>query len=181
MTMLPRARVATALLIFLIPREDVHAIIGDLEEESAFRGSESRWYWWQVARSIPAVLWLTIHRGGWLATCATALTACVVQIAIEVTTGFAVVRFAPIGALWPSVAAVVVTFTSLMLVSFKAAQVRRGAANVLAGVALCAIALQLAVVGHAGQELPTATLAALVAAPGTALVGGFLSSKTHER
>jgi hypothetical protein len=181
LTALPRTRVAATLLALLIPREDVEAIIGDLEEEAAVRASGSRWYWVQVARSIPAVLWLPIVRGGWLATCGVALTACATQTAIEVTTGFAIHRFAPADALWPSIAALAVTLTSLALVSFKASRVRRGAATVLAGIAVGAVTLQLALVAQAGGELPAGTLAALIVAPGTVLAGGFLSSSSRSR
>ena len=170
----PRARVATTLLAFLIAREDVDAIIGDLEEERASLPSGSRWYWAQIARSILPVLWLSVHRSGLLATCGVALTACLAQMAIEVTTGVAVYRFAPRDALWPAAIALIVTFTSLALVSFRASRIRPGAAIVLAGIAVCAITLQLALAAQAGRDL-TGALVALVVAPAMALVGGFLS------
>jgi hypothetical protein len=181
MTVSLRARVATALLACLVPLEDVEAIIGDLEEEETSRASGSLWYWAQVMRSIPSVLCLPISRGGWLATCSVALTACVMQVVIEMTTGLTIHRFAPLGSHWASVVAIFVTLASLALVSFKAARIRPGAATVLAGVAVCAITLQLAVAAQAGRGLPVGTLAALVVAPGTVLVGGFLSSTTRQR
>jgi hypothetical protein len=176
-----RTRIATTILALLLPREDVEAMIGDLEEEQASRGPGSRWYWAQVLRSIPAVLWLPIQRDGWLATCGVALTAGALQIVVELITGLTVQRFAPLEVLWPSVVAGVVTLASLALVSFEASRIRRGAATVLAGVAVCAIALQLALASQAGRDLRGGALAALIVAPGMALTGGFLTSRTRKR
>jgi hypothetical protein len=181
MTRLLRTRVATTLLTFVLPLEDVEAIIGDLEEEETSRAWGDAWYWAQVMRSVPAVLWLPTRRSGWLATWSVAVTACVVQIAIEVSTGLAIRRFAPLDAQWPPVVAIVVTLASLIGVSFEAARIRPGAATAFAGLAVCAITFQLAVAAQAGSSLPVGMLAALVVAPGTALAGGFLSSKARRR
>ena len=181
MTALVRTRVATTLLTFLLPLEDVETIIGDLEEEKTSRAWGNAWYWAQVMRSIPAVLWLPTRRGGWLATWSVALTACAMQIAIEVTTGFAIHRFAPVDAQWPKVVVIVITLASLTCVSFEAARIRPGAATALAGLAVCFITFQLAVAAQVGRGLPVGMLAALVVAPVMALTGGFLSSRARQR
>jgi hypothetical protein len=179
-----RARIATALLACLLPREDVETIIGDLEEEGAVRQSTSgsaRWYWAQLLRSVPALFWLPIHRGGWRSTVGVALAACAIQIAIEVTTGFAVRELAPTGAQWPPFVALIITLTSLALVSYMASGIREGAATALAGVAVFAIAVQLMLAIQMNRVLPIGLLAALIVVPGTALIGGALSSKTCRR
>jgi hypothetical protein len=184
MTVPPRAHIATALLTFLLPREDVETIVGDLEEEDVARRSTSgsaRWYWAQLVRSVPALLWLPIHRGGWRSTVGVALAACAIQAAIEVTTGFAVRELAPSGGHWPAFVALVITLTSLALVSYMAAKVREGAATAVAGVAVFAIAVQVMLAAQMHRGLPIGLLAALVVVPGTALIGGALSSKTCRR
>jgi hypothetical protein len=178
-TALTQSHVAMTLLSLFIPQEDAEAIIGDLEEERASRAFGSRWYWSQIARSIPAVMWLTICRGGWVGTCGIAAAACAVQIAVEVTTGFAIYQFTPIDAMWPSVVAIVVTLTSLALVSYKASRIRRGAAIVLAGVAVCAVAVQLTLAAQAGPDLRSGTVIALIVVPGTILFAGSVSSRVR--
>jgi hypothetical protein len=174
-------RVATTLLALFIPHQDVEVLIGDLEEERTFGASASRWYWSQVLRSIPEAVWLTILRGGWKATCGVAAAACVMQVAVELITGFAVYYLTPIGALWPSITAGAITLASLAFVSFKASQIRRGAAAILALIAMCAIMAQLMLAIQVRQELPGGMAAALVAVPGVVLVGGLMSSRPRKR
>ena len=184
MTLSSRARVATALLAILLPREDVEAIIGDLEEEDASRNASSGsplWYWAQIVRSIPSLLWLPVYRGGWRSTFGVALAAALIQSVIEVTTGFAVRALAPTGPLWPLVVALVLTLTSLALVSYMAARVRPGAATVLAGLAVLAIAVQQLLIAYLTGHVRLVQLAAFVVAPSTAFMGGVMSSKRHRR
>jgi hypothetical protein len=184
MTLPPRAHVATALLAFVLPRQDVEAIIGDLEEEDASRSPSScpssRWYWAQIVRSIPPLLWLPIDRGGWRSTIAVALTACAIQAVVEVTTGLAVHVLSPATAQWPAGLALLVTLASLALVSYRAARIRAGAAIALAGVAAIAIIVRLALAARAGG-VPVDTVAALLVVPATAFIGGSLSLRVRQR
>ena len=173
--------VATVLLTLFMPCQDVKLLIGDLEEERTSGASGSRWYWSQILRSIPAVAWLTIRRGGWMATCGVVAVTCGIQMAVEMVTGFAVYYLTPRGAVWPSITAGVITVVSLALVSFKASQIRRGAATILAMIAVCAITMQLVLAAQARQDLPSETVAALVVVPVVVLVGGSMSSRPRIR
>jgi hypothetical protein len=178
-----RASVATRLLAVVLPRRDVDAIIGDLEEECASRSpsrsGSARWYWAQVMRSMPALLWLPIHRRGWRSTFGVAIAACGIQAAIEVTTGAAVHELSPPDARWPAALALVVTLTSLTLLSYQATKIRPGAAIALASVAALALVVQLLLAAQSGRGLPWKTLAALVVVPAVVITGGVLSRKTY--
>src|SRR4051812_3899104 len=58
----------------LAPDCDVEAMLGDLTEERASRGrkasrsSQGAWYWGQVLRSTPELLWASVTGRGWPAT-----------------------------------------------------------------------------------------------------------------
>ena len=170
-----RAYLATMLLGCVLPRRDVEAIIGDLEEEADSAG----WFCVQVVRSIPALLWLTVYRSGGGATFGLAVVICAIQMAIEVATGFAVYELAPADALWPAIAALVVTMASLTFLSYRATRIRTGAAAALAGVATCLIGLRLLLVLQAGQGIHPGTLAALLTSPAAIFTGGFLSFRSQ--
>jgi hypothetical protein len=181
--MMTRAHIATTVLTFVVPPDDAAMIVGDLEEEDAtgLFAADRRGYWVQLIRSVPALLWLAIQRDGWFSTVVVALVACTVQAAIEVTTGLALHELVPSGALWASVLALALTLASLTWVSYLATRHRTGASVALAGVAVVTIALQLVMAAGTGKDLPLTTLTALGIAPATALVGGFLSSRTRSR
>jgi hypothetical protein len=182
MTRPARASVATRLLAFVLPLRDVECVIGDLEEEYGARSQAparlAGWYWAQIARSMPALLWLHIRRGGWPSTFGVAIAACAIQAAVEMTTGIAVHELAPPDAQWPAAVAVVVTLTSLIVLSYKAARIRPGAALVLAGVAALALAAQLLLAAQSGRGIPRGTVVALIVVPAIVCTGGFLSLKT---
>jgi hypothetical protein len=174
-TLPPRAQVATALLGLVVPRPDVEAIIGDLEEEAG----PSRWYWTQIVRSILPLLWLLISRGGCRSTFAVALGACATQGLVELTTGFAVHEMSPASARWPAVLALFLTLISLAVVSYTAATIRAGAAIALAGIAVAAITLRLALTAYAGGEVSLVALVAVVVVPATAFAGGSVSLRAR--
>jgi len=184
MTLPLRPHVAAAVLGFVLPRQDVEVIIGDLEEEDVAcqlsSGGSSRWYWLQIARSLPSLIWLPISRDGWRSTFAVAFGACVVQIVIEVTTAVAMRELSSPRAQWPAVLALVLTLASLALVSYTAVRIRAGAGIALAGLASAAIILRLALDAHAGVEVPLQAVAVLLVAPATVIMGGRLSLRTRQ-
>ena len=183
---LSRAQVATWLLTCVLPRQDVNAIIGDLEEEYASRSRASsdahRWYWMQIMRSMPAFVWLPIRRDGWLSTFGIALATCAMQAGVEVTTGLAVRRLSPPDAVGSVVLALVVTLPSLMFLSYLATRIRPGAATAVPAVAAVAIFVQLLLTTSAGRDLPLGVqVASLFVGPSIAFMGGVLSLKTRRR
>jgi hypothetical protein len=180
-----RARIATALLTFLLPRQDVEAIVGDLEEEngsiSQSSSASSWWFWRQVVRSIPPLFWLPIQRGGWRSTFGVAVAACAIQVVIEVTTGVAVHELSPPSAQWPALVALLVTLGSLALVGYASARIRAGAATALASMAGAAILARLVLTAFAGGGVAVEAVAALIVAPAMVVMGGSLSFRARQR
>jgi hypothetical protein len=73
-------RVATWLLTRLLPKDLRESVLGDLNEEYARHRAASspagtRWYLWQLCRSVLPLLWLCLTRNAWLSTVAVALLA----------------------------------------------------------------------------------------------------------
>src|SRR5262249_43603542 len=60
-------RMGCWLLGCLLSERDREAVMGDLAEEYALRArSASLWYWGQVYRSVPSILWRSARGGHWL-------------------------------------------------------------------------------------------------------------------
>lgn len=180
-----RSHVATALFAFFLPGQDVDTMVGDLEEEYGVcvrsRPALDRWYWAQVVRSIPVLLWRPVARSGWRSTIGVALVACAMQAVVELGAGFAVHGLSPTGAQWPAAASLVVTLPALVGLSYRASRIRPGASIVLAMVAAVAIAAQALLTVGAGRGLPLTTLAGLFVCPTMALTGGFLALRPRHR
>ena len=177
------SRLADWVLSCAIAPADREAAVGDLTEEYAIRlrgGSATRaacWYWGQVLRSVPWLLWLPVRRTGWLATFCVALAACACQAGVELGIRSAIVRLPP--AAGPGddprwIVASVLVLASIVAVSFASARIRPGASSVLAGIALIAVALQLTLRNGAGLSVGS-QLVAMVAGPSAACAGGVLS------
>jgi hypothetical protein len=179
---LSRSRVASWVLACAVPPQDREVIIGDLEEEYALRSRSTpgacRWFWAQIVRSIPVLLWTPVRHGGWLPTLGVALAGCAVQAMIELTTKFAIVRLFPLDARWPAVLTLVITLPSLALLSYLATRIRPGAATMLTALIILAVVIQLTVKNGPGMTSWT-RFAALFVGPSTAFTGGVLSLKTR--
>jgi hypothetical protein len=180
-----RSRWATWMLAFVLSRHTLEAVMGDLDEEHALRSRSisaadaARWYWGQIGRSIPHLLWSAILRGGRLATLGAAAGACLVQAALEfaghsaISTAFAPQRVPPIVFLF-------LGLTTLVLVGYLAAWIRPGAATVLAGMVVIAAA---AMVMAKDDSAPAwYRIASLALGPLASLAGGalFLKKQTEE-
>jgi hypothetical protein len=175
-----RTRVAGWLLACVLPACDVETTLGDLEEEHAFRGEDSFWWYWsQIVRSIPTSAWASIRRGGLASTCVAAIAACATQATFELGLKAAITALTPyttaIG-----IASLAVTIPSFVLLSYGASRVRPGAGMLMALLVLIAVAIQLTV--RVGGELPVWTrLAALLLGTSAALTGGALSLRRQRR
>lgn len=179
---LSRSRVASWVLACALPPQDLELIIGDLEEEYVLRSRSTpgafRWYWAQIIRSMPVLLWTPVRRGGWLPTLGAAVGACAVQAMIELATKFAILSLFPPDAWWPAVVTLVVTLPSLAFLSYLATRICPGAATMLTALVAIAVVIQLIVKNGHGMTFWT-QLAALFVGPSMAFTGGVLSLKTR--
>jgi hypothetical protein len=174
------SRLADWVLACAVAPADREAAVGDLAEEYAIRvrgGSLLRascWYWGQVVRSTPWLIWTAVRRSGWLGTLCVALAACACQVGVELAIRAAITRLPPTdgNARWLVASAVVLA--SLVVVSFASGRIRPGASNVLTAVALVAVVLQLFFRNGAGLSAGH-QLVVIVAGPSAACVGGLLS------
>jgi len=170
---------ATRILACVLSPRDLEVVIGDLAEERALRSTSmspshlARWYWGQIARSIPTLLWASIRRGGWIATFVTAVAACVVQAGVELGAKSAVSSLGAVDTPVVGIVSWVIGLPSLIFVSYLAARIRPGAATVLTAMIVIAVFIQLMV---KGETLPLwKQIAAVVVGPLAAFAGGVIS------
>lgn len=181
------SRLAEWILGGAVPQDDRQYVFGDLAEEYADRRrhasrlSAQWWYWTQVLRSIPWLLWIPVRRSGSVATSSIALVACSVQAIIELTTASLLPRITRMDALLFAPFSLLIVLTSLVLVSWIANRVRPGAGTLLAliaGVSVLTRAL------HAGiVTIHLSSVLEGVAAPAAAFVGAALAvnrGRSHE-
>jgi hypothetical protein len=133
------------LLGYFLPELDRQAILGDLVEEygirvrSASTSNATSWYWSQVGRSIPPVLWASIRRGAWLSTVGVAIGAYVVAGMIEFASVAVLAKLlSPVGRVF-TVLSVIVGLATMALGGYFAAWVRPAAATILAGIVIIVI------------------------------------------
>jgi hypothetical protein len=177
-----RTRWAGWILGCVQPWRGADITLGDLEEEYRLRRQSmhssrvSRWYWSQVARSIPVLLWASIRRGGWAAF-AVAVGACIVQAAAELAMKAALSSLLVSNPRLPAFLTLLAVLPMLVLVSYLAARIRPGAATAMAGLIVIAVVIQL--LAKTGADMPIWNqIVALVVGPSAALAGGVLSLRT---
>jgi hypothetical protein len=174
------SRLADWALACAVAPADREAAVGDLIEEYAVRVRGSSplraacWYWGQVVRSAPWLIWTTIRRSGWFGTLCVALTACVFQAGVELSLRAAIMHLPHSDGVLPLVVTSAIVLASLVFVSFASGQIRPGASSVLTAIALIAVGLQLLFRNGAGLSVARA-LFTIVAGPSAACVGGMLS------
>jgi hypothetical protein len=175
-----RSRLADWVLTCATPPEDREAVVGDLAEEYAIRvsqGSPARaacWYWNQVIRAVPWLLWLPLRRNGVFGALAVAIVACFIQAGVELCAASIIRNVAdPANAISPQMGLGVVLL-SLFTVSYAAARVRPGAGTLLAVMAMVAAVSQSIAIGPAALGL--SHVAGAIAAPSAALAGAALST-----
>jgi len=137
------------ILGWLSPSAQAEALLGDLLEESRLRlqtgspASVARWYWMQLASSIPVLLWASLRSGRSFITIAVAVAGYFVAAAVQLV----------LRAALSSMTTSAFARTAIVLLSgiaataaagFVAALIRRGAAPVLAVLVLVATSIMLA-------------------------------------
>jgi len=137
-------RVATWLLGAALTATDRDAVLGDLVEEHGMRVRHSsavdagHWYWGQVCRTIPLVVWRRAIRDGWLWTLGAAASAYVAAGFIE-NVGLALVARLSDGQTPSQPIAIMVGLAALAVAGYLASWMRRGSANVLASLIIIAV------------------------------------------
>jgi hypothetical protein len=172
------SRIASAILAWALSPDDRQVVLGDLVEEYAIRREERSalsarwWYWSQVLRSVPWLLWSPVPRIGWAGTVGVASAACAAQAAIELTTAIVFPRVFHSDARGAVPGTFAVVLGSMVIVSWIANRVRPGAGALLtliASVDIVARALHVDIENvHLSQVLEGAS-APMAALLGTAL------------
>lgn len=173
-----RPRLAIRLLESLLPEDDRGAVVGDLIEESALRARASSrasvtwWCWGQVARSVPLVLWSELRRGHWFGTLGVAILVYIAASVLEsVGTSLVLGLLHPDPRLGPALS-VIVGLATMGLGGYVAASIRRGAAQVLAGIIFLVVVVLFVTMPDSVPLWYGLTF--LIAGPAAALTGGRL-------
>jgi hypothetical protein len=171
-------RVATWLLGCLLPPRDREAVLGDLIEEYAIRAGSpplstvARWYWWQVSRSIPQILWSSIRREGLLSTLGVAFGAYIAAGLLEFAGVAAISKLLGPNAGPFAVLNVVIGLATMVLGGYVAAWIRPGAASALAGMVMIAVVILMVTMSDSAPLWYGLTF--LIVGPLAALAGGTL-------
>jgi hypothetical protein len=160
----------------LVPLHTLDAALGDLAEEYALRAQStsplavSRWYWGQIARSMPQMMWIDIRRQGWVATVAVGCAAWLIASFIEAAADRLLIAWlgpdAPVHAL----PGALVGLSALGFGGYLAALVRPAATKVLAG--LTAVVVVALTIAGAGDVSPWYAAIFLVFGPLASIAGG---------
>lgn len=117
--------------------ETFEAVLGDLAEEYALRQQDTStarahtWYWGQLVRSMPALIWLDVRRQGALSTIATAVAAWIVASTIESLAMIAILGSDAGGGTLPHF---LIGLGAIALSGYLAALVRPAAPGILAAI-----------------------------------------------
>jgi hypothetical protein len=140
----------------LVPVRTLEAALGDLAEEYALRqrGASrlraSQWYWGQLARSLPQMMWIDIRRRGSVATFAVAFGAWLIASFVEFIADVALIAWSGSEAVVQGIPGALVGLAALALGGYLAALVRPAATKVLAAmIALIVGGLMIAGAGNA--------------------------------
>lgn len=157
---------------------DREVVIGDLAEEHALRtrsappGSVSQWYWGQVCRSIPRLLWSSCRNGFALRTSGVALAVYLAAGLLEFGATKAMSRLLGPDARPLPVLRAIVGLATIMLGGYLAARIRPAAATALAGIVMIAVVILMVTMSDSAPLWYG--LAFLIVGPLAALAGGTL-------
>jgi hypothetical protein len=160
----------------LVSVELFDAALGDLAEEYASRAQgtssrrASRWYWGQLARSMPRMMWIDIRRSGSVATIAVAFGAWLVAGLVESIADVALIALYGSDGVVQGLPGVIVGLAAFALSGYLTALVRPAATKVLAAMTALVVA-GLMVVG-AGSAPLWYGVAFLVFGPMMSIAGG---------
>lgn len=169
-------RLANWLLHWFLPTIDREEIMGDLAEEFSLRipsqGSCWSWYWGQVLRSIPPILWKAARQGCWIRTLFVALGAFIAAGVLESAANAAL-----LGAVNPesslhSILSLIIGLGTMVGGGYVAARLRPGAETVMSVIVFVAVTVLLA--AQVGDAPLWYGLAFLIAGPLSSLAGGVL-------
>lgn len=179
---MPASALANWILACVASPDDRQYVLGDLAEEYAVRRADTSpmsatwWYWTQIVRSIPWLLWSPVSRSGWVPTLGVAGAACVAQAAVELTTAALVPGILQVGGRAAASLTLVVVLGSLAIVSGVAHRLRPGAGTLLALIASVPVLLRALHAGIEGLDgIHLSQVLESVAAPSAALVGAALA------
>jgi hypothetical protein len=130
----------------LVPLQTLEAALGDLAEEYALKSQDtssrraSRWYWGQLARSMPQMMWLDIRRCGVVTTFAVAFGAWLAASIVESIADMALIALYGSTAVIEGLPGLLAGLAAFALGGYVAALVRPAATKVLAGMVLFLVA-----------------------------------------
>jgi len=140
----------------LVPVRTFDAALGDLAEEYALRAQRMstlrarKWYWGQLARSMPQMMWIDVRRQGWAMTLAVALGAWVVASLVEAIADQMLIAWFGSDAPVRAIPGALVGLSALGLGGYLAGLVRPAAPKLLAiFVALLVVMLMIVQAGDA--------------------------------
>ena len=178
-------RLAAWLLSVLLSERYREAVMGDLAEEYVLRlqgatgAGVSRWYWGQVCRSVPPVLWAALRRGRWMGTLGVAIGAYIGAGIVEFSANAALSRLLALGAPADSALGVIVGLMTMVLGGYVATLIRSGAASALAAVIITGVGVLMLAMP---DSVPLwYQLAFLIGGPLASLAGGTLFVKKQRR
>jgi hypothetical protein len=177
-------RSATRVIGWLLAERDKEALIGDLMEEYALglastsvhdvRAHAARWYWRQVGRSVPPLLWASMKRGDWLGTLGAALASYIVIATLVTASDIATSRLFAAHSLLHVLASFTAYVVVLMLGGYLAAWIRPRAAVPLALIVAVMSVVVLMRMGEAATFWYQVGL--IITGPSASLTGGRLRS-----
>lgn len=136
------------ILAWLMPSARAEALLGDLLEEHRLRlhvgspASAARWYWMQLASSMPALLWASVQRHFSFFTLVTAVACFFVAAGVQVV----LARLSPMTTSEFSRTVIMLFCSGVAMATggFVAALIRPGAAQLLAALVLVAMSVMMA-------------------------------------
>lgn len=167
------------ILARLMPPAQAEALLGDLLEECRLRlraespASATRWYWMQLASSMPVLLWTSLLRGSWIITIVTAVASYIAAAGLQLAFGYALSRTTTS----ESVRLVIVLFSfaaAFAPCGYVAASIRPGAARLLAFFVFATIFAMMATGARAALWFQ---LSLLVLGPAATIAGAALSAR----
>jgi hypothetical protein len=172
-------RMANWLLSCFLTARDREEVRGDLVEEFQLRtqspGAGWFWYWGQVLRSIPPIVWNSVRPGCWIRTLAVALAAYIVAGVIEFVADAALSRLLSLDATVHTVLSLIIGLATMLASGYIAARLRPGA-NAAMGV-IVAIAVAALMAAQAGHVPLWYQIAFLFAGPFSVVAGGALFAR----
>jgi hypothetical protein len=167
---------ATWLFSLLLRQRDKETLLGDLIEEHASlasvlgRRQASEWFWSQMARSVPSVLWANIRRGVWIKALGAVLVGYLAVAMLVIVGDIVMSKLLPANELVYSLVSLAAAIPAMMLGGYLAAWIRPRAAI---GLAIFSTVMAIVSIVVTGDRAPLWYQAALtIIGPLAALAGG---------